>query len=110
LLFFYGLTRNREDVAATGVDGARDFTVVRDEESQHAVFKLQLGIAAAKLDAGTGVDLVHSGSVGLRTIEGSEDFARLARRRLLRQRTAAENRDKQSEEEGPGFHAGSVVR
>jgi hypothetical protein len=97
-------------VAAARVDSARSFPVEGCEERQHSVFELEFGVAAAELDAGARLDLVNSGGIGLQAVEGRKDFAGFTKWRLLRQGTSAENRSKSRNEEGPGFHGGSVVR
>jgi hypothetical protein len=107
LLLFDGVTRRGQNVAAAGIDRTRDFSVEGRKKGEHAVFELEFGVAPPKLDAGTALDFVYSGRVSLNPVERGEDFAR---RRFLRNSTGRIRRRKNDQEEGPGFHAGSVVR
>ncbi len=51
LLFFDRVARNREDVSATGEDGAGNVATERRKESEIALFKEKFGIATAQFNA-----------------------------------------------------------
>src|SRR5262245_61258812 len=109
LLLLHRVARRRQNVPAAGVDGAGNLSIHGREQGQSTVFKLKLGTATTQFNARTTFNFVYRGWVSVHSIEGRENFARLTGR-LLRQDVGAENRTQNCNEEGPGFHAGSVVR
>jgi hypothetical protein len=110
LLLFDRIARSGENVAPTGVHGAGDLPVEWSEKGEGAIFKLDFGVTTAEFNARTGLNFVDGGGIGQHAVEGSQDFARFARRSLLRRGAGSENRNDRRKDEGPGIHAGSVVR
>ena len=75
LLFLDGVARSCKDVATAEEHSACDTTFGHLQESELALFKGELGIAAAQLDTIGGVDFVGGRGVDAEGIELVIDFA-----------------------------------
>ena len=70
LLLFDGVARESEDVAAAGKDSASDFVIERSKKNQLTLIERDFGIAAAKLDAMLGFNLISRSGVEAQSIDG----------------------------------------
>ena len=90
LLFFDGISRQCQCMAAARENGAIDPSIERGEECERALFERENGITAAKLDAIGGNDVVGRGRVDAQRIDGIIQFVRClpaCRKNRRRQKT-----------------------
>ena len=70
LLFFDGVARESENVAAAGKNGAGDFVIQRGEKNQFALIEGDFGIAATQLYVMLGFNLISGSGVEAQGVEG----------------------------------------
>ncbi len=76
LLFFDGISRSRQNVAAAVEDGAGNLPVERGEKGECAFFKGEHGIPAPQLDAMGGRNAINVGGIDAQHLEGIVQFMR----------------------------------